>query len=189
MKGRLIVLITCLAVLFLINPLWSEQGSSESREGAVRRGAQISAAVLGISTVTLYAVGPFTGMDFEDHPVASASMILTGSAVVLAGSYLCSTLFADVVLKSRAGPVRAGLEGLFAGALAGGITNGTAFAAMFAIGVPSGVIEFNEPMDKHLDTWYKAASLGFLGGFMHGMVFGALAGSIGGTAISFTMGF
>lgn len=161
----------------------------ETKKESIRRGAQITGAVLGFGTLTFYAIGPFTGMDFEDNPAASASIITVGSAAVLGGSYLYSVMFTDAVLESRAGPVRSGLEGLFAGALAGGITNGTAFAAMFAIGVPSGVIEFNEPMDQQLDSWYKAASFGFLGGFMYGMFAGALAGSIGGTVISFTIGF
>jgi hypothetical protein len=186
MNGRVHSVI-CLGFLLLALPLSGESGDELSREETVRRNAQFTGGALGLATVTLYAVGPFTGMDFQDHPVASLSMVSAGSAAALGGSVLYSTLFADAIIESKAGPVDAGLEGILAGALAGGMTNGLAFGTMFGIGVPSGVIKMNDM--ETLDTWYEAASLGFLGGFMYGMFFGALAGAIGGPVISISLDY
>ncbi len=172
----------CLILIVLGLPLFS--GEEE-----VKKGARITGATLGLATVAIYSIGPFTGMDFQESPGASTAIVLSGSVAALGGSCLYSSLFANSILESKAGPASAGLEGMLAGALAGGMTNGVAFASMFAIGVPSGVIKMNEPLDRQIDTWYKGASLGFLGGFMYGMFFGALSGAIGGTVISFYMGF
>ena len=189
MKDRRSVFIICLALLLCIGPVWSDSAEESEKAEAVRTGSLITGAALGLGTVTIYSIGPYTGMDFKGHPVASTSIIAASSLTAVGSSVLFSRLFAEEILESEAGPVESGLEGVLAGALAGGMTNGLAFATMFGIGVPSGVIEMNEPFDEHLDTWYKSASLGFMGGFMYGIFFGALAGAIGGPAISFSMGF
>ena len=179
---RRVIPVICLIVLIVGQSLFGG-------EEVVRRGAQITGTALGLGVVVLYSIGPFTGLDYQEYPSTSTNAVLCGSAAVLGGSYLYTTLFADAVLESEAKPLSAGLEGALAGAMAGGVSNGLAFATMFAIGVPSGAIQMNEPLNQQIDTWYKGATLGFIGGFMYGVFFGALAGAVGGPVISFSMGF
>jgi hypothetical protein len=171
-RGRLLLLTLSLLLIHSGFGLYGE----EYRESSLRTGALITGSIIGTGVITFYSFGPYSGFDFKEAPGASILMVGTSSSIMMSTAILHSNFLAKSVYKKENSILGAGLKGLWTGALCGGVSNGLAFAGILGIGVPSGVIEFNDPT---LNGW-QAAGTGFLGGFLYGALFGALIGTVEG---------
>ncbi|MDC7232696.1 MAG: hypothetical protein PQJ58_05655 [Spirochaetales bacterium] len=146
----------------------------------LRTASLITGGAVAAGVLTVYAVGPYTGFDFADHPGASALMT-AGSACIITGSSLVySSILARSLYENENTLWGGAFKGAWTGALAGGLANGLSFACMMGIGASSGVIEFNDPEMNGT----RAMLTGFAGGFAFGAVYGVILGGLEGAVFS-----
>ncbi|RDG30126.1 hypothetical protein DV872_18470 [Oceanispirochaeta sp. M1] len=174
MLMSVLILLGSGTVLFGLDP--GDDYKAEYKESGLRTGALITGSVIGAGVLTFYSFGPYTGLDFNNHPGASTLMVGTSSSFMMSGSILHSNLLARSIYKKDNSILGGAFKGAWTGALAGGVSNGLAFASMLGIGVSSGVISFNDPSMNGTQAMFT----GFAGGFLYGAGFGALIGCIEG---------
>lgn len=133
--------------------------------------------ITGIITVVLYFFSIFSEIFLEEPNFLYYFILLIVSIVQIGTIVLVFHFFVRLFVRWEIHPLFAILMGAIFGAVGGFIAGGFTFGLLFALSIPSGMIQMNENAGW-AEHWYTAFGYAFLAGGAFGSMFGLPAGLV-----------